>query len=258
MLAVLSPAKSLDYKTALPIQSHTGAAFLDEARELMTTLKTMAPEDISSLMGISENLGFLNFERNQAWSLPIDTDTGRQALLAFKGDVYVGLDAYDLNDADFAFAQDHVRILSGLYGVLRPLDLIQPYRLEMGTKLGTRRGRDLYQFWGARISEALNAQLQEMGSENLINLASREYFKAVDLNALDARVVTPVFKDWSKGSYKIISFFAKKARGRMSAFMIKNRLTQPEELLAFDWDGYRHDPGLSSKSEWVYTRREAC
>src|SRR5690606_11626561 len=189
---------------------------------------------------------------------PIGTNTGRQALLAFKGDVYLGLDAYAFDEGDFAFAQDHLRILSGLYGVLRPLDLIRPYRLEMGTKLDNRRGRDLYQFWGTEISRALNEQLQEIGSECLINLASREYFKSVDLGALEAKVITPVFKDWNKSSYKIISFFAKKARGRMSDFMIKNRLTRPEDLLAFDWDGYHHQPELSSASEWVFTRREAC
>ncbi len=257
MLAVLSPAKSLDYESALPIQSYTTAALLDDSEQLMTGLKSMGPDELSSLMGISESLAQLNFERNQEWSLPIDDKVGRQALLAFKGDVYIGLEAYALSRADFAFAQDHLRILSGLYGVLRPLDLIRPYRLEMGTRFANDRGKDLYEFWGSKISGALNAQLEEIGGEYLINLASNEYFRSVDVGALNAEVITPVFKDWKNGRYKIISFFAKKARGRMSAYIIKNRLTQPAALKRYDWDGYRFDAKMSSGREWVFTRREA-
>lgn len=257
MLVVLSPAKSLDYETALPIYTHTSAAMLDESEKLMTTLRTLGPEQLSGLMGISENLALLNFERNQSWSLPIDTENGRQAVLAFKGDVYIGLDAYTFSASDFDFAQEHLRILSGLYGLLRPLDLISPYRLEMGTTFGTERGKDLYEFWGTRISGMLNAQLEEIGSDYLVNLASNEYFRSVDVAALNAEIITPTFKEWKTDKYKIVSFFAKKARGRMSAYMIQNRLTDPQDLKAFDWDGYRYDANASTASEWIFSRRES-
>jgi cytoplasmic iron level regulating protein YaaA (DUF328/UPF0246 family) len=256
MLAVLSPAKSLDYESEVPIQDHTKAALLDDSELLMSGLKTHSPDDLSSLMGISEKLGLLNFERNQEWSLPIDATGGRQALLAFKGDVYVGLDAYSFSRADFDFAQDHLRILSGLYGILRPLDLMRPYRLEMGTRFANDRGKDLYEFWGTKISGELNAQLEELGSDVLINLASNEYFKSVKVDALNAEVVTPVFKDWKNGKLKIISFFAKKARGRMSAYIVQEQITEPSKLKAFDWDGYQFDDALSTSHQWVFTRSE--
>ena len=256
MLLVVSPAKSLDYETPLPIRKHSKAAMLPEAAELIEGLQTLSPDDLGSLMGISEKLSLLNFERFQEWQLPFTTSNARQALLAFKGDVYVGLDAYDFSPEDFEFAQEHLRILSGLYGVLRPLDLMQAYRLEMGTKFANQEGKDLYSFWGQRISGVLNKQLKRLKSQSLINLASNEYFKSVDTESLNAEVFTPVFKDWKNGKYKIISFFAKKARGRMSAYIIKNRLSEPEELKAFDWDGYQYDEKLSGGREFVFTRQE--
>ncbi len=257
MLIVVSPAKSLDYESPLPTDKRSKAEFLKEASELVGELKKLGPEDLSGLMGISEPLGVLNFERYQQWSLPFRKSNSRQALFAFKGDVYLGLDAYNFSEDDIAFAQDHLRILSGLYGVLRPLDLMQPYRLEMGTKFANERGANLYQFWDDKISTQLNKQLKRLRTSTLLNLASNEYFKSVDLKVLDANVVTPIFRDWKNGKFKIISFFAKKARGRMSAFVIQNRLNSPEELKAFDWDGYAFAPGESTETELVFTRREA-
>lgn len=255
MLIVVSPAKSLDYESPLPTEQRSKAVFLEEASELVGDLKELSPEDLSRLMGISEQLGELNFERFQEWKLPFRKSNARQALFAFKGDVYLGLDAYKFSEDDIGFAQDHLRILSGLYGVLRPLDLMQPYRLEMGTKFANEHGANLYKFWGDKISGRLNKQLGRLGTRTLINLASNEYFKSVDLKALKANVVTPVFKDWKNGKYKIISFFAKKARGRMSAYVIQNRLSTPEELKGFDWDGYQYVPGEGAENELVFNRR---
>lgn len=255
MLIVVSPAKSLDYESPLPTEKRSKAVFLEEASELVGDLKELSPEDLSRLMGISEQLGELNFERFQEWSLPFRKSNARQALFAFKGDVYLGLDAYKFSEDDIGFAQDHLRILSGLYGVLRPLDLMQPYRLEMGTKFANEHGANLYKFWGDKISGRLNKQLGRLRTQTLVNLASNEYFKSVDLKALKANVVTPVFKDWKNGKYKIISFFAKKARGRMSAYVIQNRLSTPEELKGFDWDGYQYAPGEGAENELVFTRR---
>ncbi|MFL0801181.1 MAG: peroxide stress protein YaaA [Agarilytica sp.] len=256
MLVVLSPAKNLDYETALPTGKHTKAAFLDDAEELAEQMKGMSPQDISSLMGISDKLGVLNYDRYQAWSLPFEKDSARQAIFAFKGDVYIGLNAYDFDSEDIAFAQEHLRILSGLYGILKPLDWMQPYRLEMGTKLANTRGKNLYEFWGTKISSTLNKQLKKTGDATLINLASQEYFKAVDHNTLNAAVITPVFKDWKNGKYKIISFFAKKARGLMSAYIIKNKISDVEQIKGFDWEGYGFDSSSSSDSEWVFTRKQ--
>tara|TARA_R110002073_G_scaffold332410_3_gene518370 strand:- start:112320 stop:113237 length:918 start_codon:yes stop_codon:yes gene_type:complete len=255
MLIVVSPAKSLDYETPLPTEKRSKAVFLEEASELVSDLKELSPDDLSGLMGISEQLGLLNFERYQQWSLPFRKSNARQALFAFKGDVYLGLDAYKFSEDDIGFAQDHLRILSGLYGVLRPLDLMQAYRLEMGTKFANEHGANLYKFWGKKISERLNKQLKTLGSQTLVNLASNEYFKSVDLKALDAKVVTPVFKDWKNGKYKIISFFAKKARGRMSAYAIQNRLSSAEDLKSFDWDGYQFVAGEGGDNELLFTRR---
>jgi len=255
MLLVVSPAKSLDYQAPLPTSKFSKAAFLTEASELVSTLKDMSPEELSSLMGISESLGQLNFERFQEWSLPFGAKNSRAAVFAFDGDVYKGLDAYNFSESDIAFAQDHLRILSGLYGVLRPLDRIRPYRLEMGTSLANEQGPNLYKYWGDQISLALNKQLRKLRSRTLINLASHEYFKSVDLASLNAEVVTPVFKDWKNGKYKIISFFAKRARGRMSAFILQSQLDTPEQLKDFDWDGYQHAPDQGADGEVVFTRQ---
>ena len=223
----------------------------------MRDLRKFAPHDLSRLMGISDKLGVLNYDRNQSWKPPFTTKNARQAVMAFNGDVYVGLDAYSMNDDDLKFAQDHLRILSGLYGLLRPLDLMQPYRLEMGTKFANSRGKDLYSFWGDTQARLLNQQLKKLGSDVLINLASSEYFKAVDSKTLQAEVITPVFKDYKGGQYKVISFFAKKARGLMSAYIIKNRLTKPAQLKKFNSAGYAFNEAMSSSKEWVFSRREA-
>ncbi|MFL0803302.1 MAG: peroxide stress protein YaaA [Agarilytica sp.] len=256
MLVVLSPAKNLDYETALPTAKHTKANLLSDAQELAEQMKAMSPQDISSLMGISDKLGVLNYDRYQAWALPFEKSTARQALFAFKGDVYIGLNAYEFDTDDMTFAQEHLRILSGLYGILKPLDWMQPYRLEMGTKLANARGKNLYEFWGTKISGALNKQLKKTGDATLVNLASQEYFKSVDLSTLNATVITPTFKDWKNGKYKIISFFAKKARGLMSAYIIKNKISDVEQIKGFDWEGYGFDPSSSSESEWVFTRKQ--
>ncbi len=256
MLIVVSPAKSLDYESPLPTEKRTKAAYLDEAAELVADLKTLSPEALAGLMSISEDLSVLNFERYQSWKLPFRKTNARQALFAFKGDVYVGLDAYAFSVEDIGFAQDHLRILSGLYGLLRPLDLMQPYRLEMGTKFANERGANLYKFWGDTISLGLNKQLKSLRSRTLVNLASNEYFKSVDRKTLNAEVVTPIFKDWKNGKYKVISFFAKKARGRMSAFAIQNQLDSAEQLKDFDWDGYEYAAGEGAPGELVFTRRD--
>jgi len=255
MLIVLSPAKNLDYDSAVPTKKHTKARLLDESEILMETLKQLAPHEISSLMSISDKLGVLNYQRNQDWAQPFTNKNARQAVLAFKGDVYIGLDAYSFDDDDFAFAQEHLRILSGLYGLLKPLDLIQPYRLEMGTKLANPRGSNLYEFWGKIISGELNKVLKKQGTQHIINLASNEYFKSVNKADLAGEVITPVFKDWKTDKYKIISFYAKKARGLMSAYIIKNKISDVEKIKGFDSEGYRFAPDSSSDSEWVFTRR---
>jgi Uncharacterized protein conserved in bacteria len=256
MLIVISPAKNLDYETPTPTKKHTKAALLDDASELMAGLKELSPQGVSSLMGISDKLGVLNYDRFQQWSLPFNASNARQAVLAFKGDVYVGLDAYSFDEQAFAFAQQHLRILSGLYGALKPLDLMQPYRLEMGTSFANERGANLYQFWGDKIVLLLNKQLKKLGTQTLVNLASNEYFKSVDKTKLSASIITPVFKDWKNGQYKIISFFAKKARGRMSAYIIKNGITDPMKLKGFDWDGYRYNSAMSDGGELVFTRMQ--
>ena len=256
MLIVISPAKNLDYETPVPTSKTSKAGLLKESQILADQLKEMAPQDLSALMSISDKLGTLNYDRYQSWQLPFNKSNARQSILAFKGDVYVGLDAYNFSDEDFDFAQQHLRILSGLYGLLRPLDLIQPYRLEMGTKLNNERGKDLYSFWGDIITKALNKQLKTIDQNVLINLASNEYFKSVQVKGLNAKVITPVFKDWKNGQYKIISFFAKKARGLMSAYIIKNKLTSSEQLTGFDWEGYTYNEAMSTETELVFTRKE--
>ena len=256
MLLVVSPAKNLDYESPTPTAKHTKAALLKDSEELIVDLKKLAPQDVSGLMGISDKLGTLNYDRFQAWEQPFTKANARQAVFAFKGDVYVGLDAYSFDDDDLRFAQDHMRILSGLYGLLKPLDLMQAYRLEMGTKFVNARGKDLYQFWGEKITEQLNKQFKKLDSDTLVNLASNEYFKSVNTKTLAGNIITPIFKDEKNGKYKIISFFAKKARGRMSAYIIKNKITDAKDLKKFDWDGYSFDKAMSSDTDWVFTRPE--
>ena len=254
MLIVISPAKNLDYESTLPTNLATKPGLLKESELLAKVLKNMAPHELSELMGISDKLGVLNYDRYQTWQPPFNKKNARQAMYAFKGDVYIGLDAYQFNDEDAEFAQDHLRILSGLYGILRPLDLIQPYRLEMGTKLKNERGKDLYEFWGDIPTKHINKQLKALDSDCLVNLASNEYFKSVRVAQLNADMITPVFKDKKNGEYKIISFFAKKARGLMSAYIIKNRLTSQDDLKGFDWGGYAYNEAMSSDKQWIYTR----
>ena len=256
MLITISPAKNLDYETPTPIKKTTKPAMLADSEILAQQMKTMAPHDLSKLMGISDKLGTLNYDRYQAWQNPMPKDQTRQAILAFKGDVYVGLNAYEFSTEDFEFAQQHLRILSGLYGLLKPLDSMMPYRLEMGTKLKNERGSDLYSFWGESITQQLNKQLRSINSNTLINLASNEYFKSVKIDSLNAKIVTPVFKDWKNGQYKVISFFAKKARGLMSAYIIKNKLNNPDQLRDFNWQGYTYHESMSEGDELVFTRKE--
>ena len=254
MLTVISPAKTLDYETPVKIKLHTTPDYLDQSGLLIDELRRLAPQDVSALMGISDKLGTLNYDRFQAWQVPFTPDNAKPAALAFKGDVYSGLQAESLNLNDFKFAQKHLRILSGLYGLLRPLDLMQPYRLEMGTKFANSRGKDLYAFWGNKVSDALNRQLQSIKADTLINLASNEYFKVVKPKQLHCEVITPVFKDRKGDTYKVISFFAKKARGMMSAHIIKNRITEPKQIKKFKGDGYRYNAALSDRGQWVFTR----
>lgn len=256
MLVVISPAKNLDYETPLPTKKNSQPAFLDDSAELIKGLRKLAPQDIGKLMGISDKLAAENFDRFQNWKPPFTTKNARPAVLAFKGDVYLGMDAYNFSADDFAFAQQHLRILSGLYGLLKPLDLMQPYRLEMGTAWETKRGKNLYAFWGDKLTLELNKQLKKLKSETLINLASTEYFKAVNEKALNAEIITPVFKDYKNGQYKMISFLAKRARGLMSAYIINKRIEQAAELKKFKVDGYSFNAGLTKGSTWVFTRKQ--
>lgn len=256
MLAVISPAKTLDFESPLPAVPVTEPAFLDRSQALISVLRDKSVQEIASLMGLSDKLAALNVARYQDWQLPFSPDNARPAVLAFKGDVYQGLKADTLSAADHAWAQDHLRILSGLYGLLRPLDLIQPYRLEMGIGLSTPAGRNLYEFWGETLTAALNEALAAQGDRLLVNLASTEYFKAVKPKRLAGEIVTPVFKDRKNGQYKIISFFAKRARGLMAAHIIENRIASVDGLRAFDRSGYAFRPELSTANELLFTREE--
>lgn len=255
MLTVISPAKSLDYETPVKTRRFTQPDFLAESEQLIGTLRGLSEQDVSMLMSISPALAELNRDRFRDWQLPFDKDNARQAMFAFKGDVYIGLGAETFEAADVTYAQHHLRILSGLYGLLRPLDLIQPYRLEMGTSLKTARGKSLYDFWGTRITDALNAELEHQRRRVLVNLASNEYFKAVKEKQLGAEVISPVFRDYKNGQYKLISFFAKRARGLMSAYLIRNRIDDPKDLLSFDVDGYRYSASDSTPTSPVFLRR---
>ncbi|MAP77217.1 peroxide stress protein YaaA [Halopseudomonas aestusnigri] len=256
MLMVISPAKTLDYDTPPVIEQSTQPRFVEHSVELIDVLREKSPQDIAKLMSLSDKLASLNVARYGSWERESTPNNAKQALLAFKGDVYTGLNAEDFSADDFAFAQQHLRMLSGLYGLLRPLDLMQPYRLEMGTKLANARGKDLYAFWGERISQWLNEDLAAQGDQVLLNLASQEYFGAVKPKALNARIIDTVFKDQKNGQYKIISFYAKKARGLMARYVIKERLQDPEGLKDFNLDGYRFDPASSSENQLVFLRDE--
>ena len=255
MLMVISPAKALDETTAVQTQRHTKCAFLDQAASLIDELKLLGPNEIGQLMHISEKLAELNYERYQAWQSPFSAEQAKQAAWLFKGDVYQGLNAYSLPEKGIDYLQAHLNILSGLYGLLKPCDDMLPYRLEMGTKFANQQGKDLYAFWGNQITDLLNARLAEHQSKTLVNLASNEYFKAVNRKALKARIITPIFKDWRGGKYKIISFYAKKARGLMVRYAADHLIEQAEELKHFNVDGYAFNGELSSEHDWVFTRK---
>ena len=256
MLFLLSPAKSLDYETPLPAAlPDSTPRFVREASALIEVLRARSPQEIASLMHLSDALAALNVARYQAWRPRFTAGNSRQAALAFNGDVYDGLQARSLSADDLDWAQRHVAILSGLYGVLKPLDRLQPYRLEMGTRLATDAGSNLYDFWGSRIAEHLNACLRADTTPVVVNLASQEYFKAVDRKALRARVIECVFEDWKGGDYKIISFYAKRARGLMARYAITQRVATPHQLQGFDLDGYAFAPASSTAERLVFRRK---
>ena len=255
MLAILSPAKTLDFDSPLTTDQHSAPEFTKESKALIKTLRQLEPSDIGSLMGISDKLATLNHDRYAHWSAKFDDASGaRASLLAFKGDVYLGLDAQTLSKRDFTWAQKRLRVLSGLYGLLRPLDRIHPYRLEMGTALRNTAGKDLYEFWGGKVTQALNEALSGQRSKVLINLASNEYYKVVQAQNIDGRIVTINFKEWRRDAYRFVSFSAKKARGLMARYMIDQRAEKADDLKAFDVEGYAFNKELSSRDEWIFTR----
>jgi hypothetical protein len=254
MLILLSPAKTLDYESPMPLVQSTAPQFATQSAELIKTLKKKSPKQIAALMDLSAPLAQLNADRFKAWSPEFTQDNARPAVLAFNGDVYEGLDAKTLNSKELIWAQKHLAILSGLYGVLRPLDLMQPYRLEMGTALKHGRANNLYQFWGAQIAQHLNAQLSADQNPVIINLASQEYFKAVDRKTLQARVIECVFQDHKNGQYKVISFFAKRARGLMARYIIQHQLKTAERLKDFSAEGYAFEDRASSDDTLVFRR----
>lgn len=256
MLIVISPAKTLDYESPLPTEQYTQPDFVAHSKELIQECRKLTPVDIAALMKVSDKIAGLNVARFEQWSETFSFDNSRQALFAFKGDVYTGLEATSLSQESLDYAQSHLRMLSGLYGLLKPLDLMQPYRLEMGTKLANPRGTNLYQFWGNLITDSLNQAINAQGDNVLVNLASNEYFKAVKPKALDAKVITPIFKDCKNGQYKVISFHAKKARGLMARYIIENQVESIEGLTGFDSAGYYFVEEESSPSELVFKRDE--
>ena len=258
MLAILSPAKTLDFDSPLTTDQHSAPEFTKESTALIKTLRQLEPSDIGSLMGISDKLAALNHDRYANWSAKFDDASGaRASLLAFKGDVYLGLDAQTLSKRDFTWAQKRLRVLSGLYGLLRPLDRIHPYRLEMGTALRNTAGKDLYEFWGGKVTQARNEALAGQRSKVLINLASNEYYKVVQAQDIDGRIVTINFKEWRRDAYRFVSFSAKKARGLMARYMIDQRAERADDLKAFDVEGYAFNEELSSRDEWIFTRHIA-
>ncbi len=255
MLVLLSPAKNLDLATPLPPLDFTQPLMLDEARQLVAIMRDYSAQQLMQLMNISPTLAELNCERFASWRLPLTLDNARPAALTFAGTVYQGMNAGRFAAADFEFAQQHLRILSGLYGLLRPLDLIAPYRLEMGTRVLNPRGASLYKFWGDRITERINEQALKIGAEAVINLASAEYFKSVNPARLVRPIIEPVFRDYKNGEYKVISVYAKHARGAMAAFTVRHRLTRIGDLQKYNGDGYRFDAKHSTGERWIFTRR---
>lgn len=254
MLSVISPAKTLDYDTPATTKKITQPEFLESAQTLVDDARNLDPTEIRKLMGVSDAIADLNHKRFMNWHTPFDRDNAKQAILAFKGDVYTGLEAGTLTPSQLTYAQKHLRILSGLYGLLRPLDLMQPYRLEMGLKFSNSGGRNLYEFWGESLTTSLNKQLRKTSTPVLLNLASNEYFKAVKAGSLDGEVVTPVFKDLKNGKYRVISFFAKKARGQMARYIIEKEINDVPKLKRYRVGGYRYNAAESSARELVFTR----
>ena len=254
MIIIISPAKTLDFESASPTGKYSEPLFTDKSEKLIRELRKYSPPKLEKLMKISPKLANLNYGRFREWHLPFTPDNSKQALFAFRGEVYTGIDAGTMSEEEIDFAQEHLRILSGLYGILRPLDLIQAYRLEMGTPLKFEKFKDLYQFWGDSLTMTLKNELNKDTGKIVINLASNEYYKAIDPGKLDARVITPVFKDYKNGSYKFLSVYGKKARGLMSRFIISNKITDPENLKLFDIDGYFFNDRMSKGDEWVFTR----
>lgn len=257
MLAVLSPSKALDFDPLPAAIEHSQPRQLPHSQQLIHALQQLSPDQVTSLMHLSQKLGELNYQRFQDWQPPFSLDNAKQALFAFKGDVYLGLDAHALSEKQVQHSQQHLRILSGLYGLLRPLDLIQPYRLEMGTRFGVGEAANLYQFWRPTLTASLREDMQAVGAQTLLNLASNEYFKAIDTKALALPVVSPQFRDLKNGQYKMISFFAKKARGRMAAWLLRSGAQHPEQLRDFAEDGYRYDAASSSAEKPVFLRDAA-
>jgi len=253
MIVVISPSKSLDFESKTGTGKYTQPVFLKEATKINAYLKKLKPADLIKLQSVSAKLAELNTERNLLWETPFTPENARQAVLAFNGDVYQGMNASAFTEEELDITQKKIRILSGLYGLLKPLDLIRPYRLEMGTKLRFGQYRDLYHFWKGKITAAINQEFKNSG-DPLINLASQEYFKAIDPERIKGEVITPVFKDYKDGQYKVISFFAKKARGLMCRFIVTNNLSDPENLKAFDLEGYHFNNHLTKGSNWVFTR----
>ena len=254
MLFIISPAKTLDYSSPISIQGQSDIPFLKESKQLMKVLKKYKADDIAKLMNVSSKIAYLNHDRFAQWQVPFIEEESRQALYAFKGEVYNGIDAYSLSQDDTDYAQEHMRMLSGLYGLLRPYDMILPYRLEMGTKLQTEKYKNLYEFWGDKITKNLQKAIDESGTSILVNLASNEYFKAINTKKIKSPIITPIFKEAKGDSYKVIAIFAKKARGLMSRYIIENKIQSPEELKHFDKEGYFFNAELSTDTELTFTR----
>ena len=254
MITILSPAKRLNYSDPILTEKCTIPVYVNESEMIMNKLKKLRPAAIKKLMNINDVLSETNYDRFQNWEPTFDLSVARQALTTFKGDVYLGIDAPSYNESDFEKAQQSIRILSGLHGILKPLDLIRPYRLEMGTKLKIGRANDLYQFWGDKILNSISEDPEFRKDNTLINLASKEYSNAIPLNKLKGRVITPVFKEFKNGSYRPIHIFLKKARGYMTSYIVKNRVEDPESLKLFDWEGYEYNDKISDSDNWVFTR----
>lgn len=254
MLIVISPAKSLDFKTEPVISKYTVPEFLNQSEVIIEKLRKLKPKQIAVLMNISTDLAELNFERFQTWKPSFTPENAKQAVLAFNGAVYQGLDATSLSEEMLELTQNRLRIISGLHGILKPLDLIQPYRLEMGTNISIQRKKNLYAFWTKNITEHIDEAIKESGSNYLINLASNEYYKSIDVKKLKTTVITPEFKDYKNGTYKMITIYAKKARGLMTRFILENNISQPEYLKAFETDGYVFNPQLTKGNTMVFTR----